>query len=119
MIVSPDLVPNNRDRLGIVMQKILVVEQEILMLNRHEREHIAKHGEQAEQSTSCPYCQEQNLKKQQTGACDKQEKNGKKIATLNEIEREVEISGKNGCVLVPKTWAGKRVRIIMVEDDRA
>lgn len=119
MIVSSDLVPNNRDRLGIVMQKILVIEQEIVMLNRHEREHIPKHGEQAEQSTSCPYCQEQDLKKQQTSACDKQEENGKKIATLNEMEREVEISGKNGCVLVPKTWAGKRVRIIIVEDDRA
>ena len=119
MIVSSDLVPNNRNRLGIVMQKILVVEQEIVMLNRHEREHTAKHGEQAEQSTSCPYCQEQDLKKQQTSACVKQEQNGKKIATLNEMEREVEISGKNGCVLVPKTWAGKRVRIIIVEDDWA
>jgi putative transposon-encoded protein len=118
MIVSSDLVPNNRNRLGIVMQKILVVEQEIVMLSRHEREHIAKHGDQVEQSTSCPYCQEQNLK-QQTSACEKQEENGKKIVTLNEMEREVEISGKNGCVLVPKTWAGKRVRIIMVEDDRA
>lgn len=117
MIVSSDLVPNNRDSLGIVMQKILVVEREILMLNRHEREHIAKHGEQAEQSTSCPYCEEQNLKKQETNAYDKQGENGKKIATLNEMEREVEISGKNGCVLVPKTWAGKRVRIMIVEDD--
>jgi len=118
MIVSSDLVPNNRDSLGIVMQKILVVEQEILMLNRHEREHIAKHGEHVEKSTSCPYCQEQNFKKQQANACDKQEQNGKKIATLNEMERDVEISGKNGCVLVPKTWAGKRVRIMIVEDDR-
>lgn len=119
MIVSSDLVPNNRDSLGIVMQKILVVEQEILMLNRHEREHIAKHGEQVEKSTSCPYCKEQDLKKQQANACDKQEENGKKNATLNAMERDVEISGKNGCVLVPKTWAGKRVRIMIVEDDRA
>jgi putative transposon-encoded protein len=108
MLVSSDLVPNNRNRLGIVMQKILEVEQEIVMLNRHERGHIAKEGEQGEQSTSCLYCQEQDL--------NKQGKNGKKIATLNEMEREVEISGKNGCVLVPKTWAGKTVRIIIIED---
>jgi len=27
------------------------------------------------------------------------------------------MSGKNGCVIVPKTWVGKRVRITLVEDD--
>lgn len=118
MIVSSDLVPNSRKSLGIVMEKILVVEQEILMLNRHEREHVAPNGEQSKQSISCPYCQQQNLK-QQANACDRQEENGKKIATLNEMEREVEISGKNGCVLVPKTWAGKRVKIMILDDDRA
>ena len=118
MIVSSDLVPNSRKSLGIVMEKILVVEQEILMLNRHEREHVAPNGEQAKQSISCPYCQQQNLK-HQANACDKQVENGKKIATLNEMEREVEISGKNGCVLVPKTWAGKRVKIMILDDDRA
>ena len=118
MIVSSDLVPNGRNSLGIVMQKILVVEQEILMLNRHEREHVATNGEQAKQSISCPYCQQKNLK-QQANACVEQGENGKRIATLNEMEREVEISGKNGCVLVPKTWAGKRVRIMMLDDDTA
>lgn len=118
MIVSSDFVPNSRNSLGIVMQKILVVEQEILMLNRHEREHVAPNGEQAKQSISCPYCQQQDLK-YQANACDKQVENGKKIATLNEMEREVEISGKNGCVLVPKTWAGKRVKIMILDDDMA
>lgn len=116
MIVSPDLVPNGCNSLGIVMQKILVVEQEILMLNRHEREHVATSGEWAKQSISCPYCQQENLKLH-ANASVKQEANGKKIAILNEMEREVEISGKNGCVLVPKTWAGKRVRIMILDDD--
>jgi hypothetical protein len=99
VIVSPDPVPH---RHGIVTEKILEIQQEILLINRHEREHIAN-GEIRQPHASCVYCQRRGRQK--------------KAGTLNEIERRVDLSGKSGCVLVPRTWSGKRVRIILVDED--
>jgi putative transposon-encoded protein len=58
--------------------------------------------------------------KEQSGdaSSDKKESRSdkkKKIETLNEIERTVDVSGKTGSVVVPKAWAGKRVKIMVVE----
>jgi hypothetical protein len=116
MIVSPDLVPSGT---GIVTQKILEVQQEILMLNRHQREHVAGDGRIAQPTKSCPHCQNDNnhKEKQVDGHKNHEDCGKRKIATLNEIEREVGISNKNACVLLPKTWVGKRVRIVLVNDD--
>ena len=118
MIVSRDMVPSTGGSSGIVMQKILAIQQEILMINKHEREHIVSHVEARQSESSCGFCQQQNLVIHDRNGTDPREKERKKrIETLKEIERLVDISGKNGCVLVPKTWAGKRVRIILVDDD--
>ena len=118
MIVSPGLLPTIPNGTGIVLQKILEVQQQIVMLNRHEREHISGTGYILELNTSCPYCQQQSDSGNwEHHVSNKRRDKTKKIATLNEIEREVEMSGKNGCVIVPKTWVGKRVRITLVEDD--
>ena len=118
MIVSPGLLPNSPKGTGIVLQKILEVQQQIVMLNRHEREHISATGAIIKVITSCHYCQLQSDSGNwEHHDSNKQGDKTKKIATLNEIEREVEMSGKNGCVIVPKTWAGKRVRLTLLEDD--
>lgn len=117
MIVSPDFIPSSPNGTGIVMQKILEVQQQIVMLNRHEREHITSTGGMAKPNTSCPYCQQQCNTENCDQVSNRQHDNKKKISTRNEIEREVEISDRNGCVIVPKTWAGKMVRITLVDDE--
>ena len=118
MIISPDFIPSSPNGTGIVMQKILEVQQQIVMLNRHEREHITKTGDIGKPNPSCLYCQQQSSTENcdQVGSRQLQD-NKKKISTRNEIEREVEISDRNGCVIVPKTWAGKMVRITLVDND--
>jgi hypothetical protein len=116
MIVSPGLIPNNSNGTGIVMQKILEVQKQIVMLNRHDREHIASAGDKAKPNTSCAYCKQQYEFENWDQISSRQQENKKRISTRNEIEREVEISDRNGCVIVPRTWAGKRVRITLVED---
>ena len=100
------------------MQKILEVQQQIVMLNRHEREHITNTSDMGKPNPSCLYCQQQSSTENcaQVGSRQLQDSK-KKISTRNEIEREVEISDRNGCVIVPKTWAGKMVRITLVEND--
>ena len=117
MIVSRDLVPSTGRSSGIVMQKILAIQQEILMINKHEREHIVSNGEIKQSESSCGFCQQQVVihDRNQTDQSEKEKK--KRLETLKEIERLVDISGKNGCVLVPKTWAGKHVRIILVDEE--
>ena len=115
MIISPNVIPNNMTDTGIVTQKILEVQQQIVMLNRHEREHIT--GDTYTRNAACPYCQDCDTDNFPIGNNQKESK--KKISTRNEIEREVEISDKNGRVIVPKTWAGKLVRITLVEDQES
>ena len=117
MIVSRDLVPSTGRSSGIVMQKILAIQQEILMINKHEREHIVSNGEIKQSESSCGFCQQQVVihDRNQTDQSEKEKK--KRLETLKEIERLVDISGKNGCVLVPKTWAGKNVRIMLVDEE--
>ena len=118
MIVSPDFIPSSPNGTGIVMQKILEVQQQIVMLNRHEREHITNTGDMTKPNTSCLYCQQQSNTENRDQVGSRQlHDNKKKISTRNEIEREVEISDRNGCVIVPKTWAGKMVRITLVDND--
>lgn len=117
MIVSRDLIQSSGGSSGIVMQKILAIQQEILMINKHEK-HIVSSGEAGQPESSCGFCQQQNIVIHDRNGTDQREKERKKrLETLKEIERLVDISGKNGCVLVPKTWAGKRVRIILVDEE--
>ncbi|HEV8405709.1 MAG TPA: DUF2080 family transposase-associated protein [Nitrososphaera sp.] len=118
MIASRELLPTTVASSGIVMQKILAIQQEILMINKHEKEHIVSNGEAGQLESSCGFCQQQNIVIHNRNGTDQREKERKKrLETLKEIERLVDISGKNGCVLVPKSWAGKRVKIILADEE--
>lgn len=133
MIVSPDPIPDpiqqsrGNDQ-GILTEKILEIRQEMLLINKHKSEHITNDGEIRHPDSSCPYCQrhcqhanredhanESPTNRQMT--IEHQEKNRKKMRTSGELERIVVISGKNGFVNVPSTWRGKRVRIVLVDED--
>jgi hypothetical protein len=122
MIVSSDPILNSGS--NVATEGILEIHQEILLIDRHKREHISNDGEIKQPESSCQYCQRHrhlNEKpvdtKLTSGKQDNRENNRKKIGSLNEIERTVNISGKNGSVLVPRTWLGKRVRIVLIDPD--
>ncbi len=115
MIVNPDLVATSLNSPGIVMQKILAIEQEILMINKHERVHIENNGKVRQSMNSCGSCQGHDMAMPDRAKQHENERK-KRVETLNEIERLVDIVGKNTSVLVPKTWAGKRVRIILMDE---
>jgi hypothetical protein len=96
---------------GGVVQKILEIQEELVMIDKHKREHLAISNDT---NNSCMYCQrrQQLLGGHET---NKAAKAKKKNRTLNEIERSVDASGKNGCVIVPRSWAGKRVKIVLLD----
>jgi putative transposon-encoded protein len=119
--VSPDPIPNRNG--DVMMGKILQIQQEILSIDRHKRQHITNEGEFKQLDSSCVYCQrrhhvsEPTVKGQNvTEEIDNRPKIRKKRETLNQIERRVDLSGKNGCVLVPRSWSGKTVRIVIVDE---
>ena len=121
--MSPDPIPGNRgDRIGTLAEKILEIQQEILLINRHRSEHITNNGEIRQPDSSCSYCQRRHDTMNEPSAdrnmttIGQQEKNRKNVSTLSEMERRVEVSGKNGCVIVPRTWQGKRVRIVLLDE---
>ena len=107
MLVSPSAEVSNNLASGGVVQKILEIQEQMAMINKHRREHIDNTT-----SDSCIYCQ------RKMKVFDRQDtsKSKKKVRTLNEIERSVDTSGKNGYVIVPRTWAGKRVKITLLDE---
>jgi putative transposon-encoded protein len=107
MLVSTSAEISNNFASSGVVQKILEIQEQMAMINKHRREHIGNNTNEA-----CVYCQRkmQMLGRQDTA------RTKKKVRTLNEIERSVDTSGKNGCVIVPRTWAGKRVKITLLDE---
>ena len=116
MIVNPDLVSTSANTPSIVMQKILAIQQEILMINKHGKEHTANNNEVRQLQNSDTAYQQCNVAISD-GVQQPDKERKKRLETLNEIERSANIAGKNACVLVPKTWAGKRVKIILMNDE--
>ena len=105
MIVAPTDPGSNFD---FVTENIFKIQQEILLIEKHGKEHVSN-GEISKRDSSCWYCH-----RHQEPAEIKEKR---KPATTNEIERIVDMSGKSGVVVVPKTWFGKTVKIILVEED--
>lgn len=109
---------NDTAGVGIV-PRILQIQAEMLIINRHNREHST-----GKPNDSCVYCQRKRELLQQHQILESQHpknevivvKPKKKIQTLNEIVRSVDVSGKNSYVSVPRSWAGKRVKITLLDD---
>jgi putative transposon-encoded protein len=91
-----------------ILEKIMELQQEIAQINLHERAHTGIEGEVYHEPT-CNYCQAaEHIIKSDEGR-------NKKSSIVCELERSVESTGKNGNVLVPKSWAGRRVRVMLLE----
>jgi putative transposon-encoded protein len=110
MLVSPSAQDPSIVAPGGAVQKILEIKEEMIMIDKHNREHGSFNA-----NGSCVYCErKRQLLGQQEIA--KPDRIKKKIRTTNEIERSVDASGKNGSVVVPRSWAGKRVKIILLDE---
>jgi putative transposon-encoded protein len=110
MLISPSAQDPSVVASGGAVQKILEIQEEMIMIDKHNREHGSGNA-----TGSCVYCERkrQHLGQQETG---KPHRIKKKIRTSNEIERSVDASGKNGCLVVPRSWVGKRVKIILLDE---
>lgn len=87
-----------------VLEKITSLQREIALINLHERSHV-RNGEAGFEPT-CRYCQPGK---------EAQERKKAPGSVVSELERCVESDGKAGAVLVPKSWAGRKVRVVLLE----
>jgi putative transposon-encoded protein len=93
-----------------ILEKIMELQQEIALINLHERAHINRVSTEFE--PSCSYCLASvgRLKVERT-----ETDSGKKTSTATELERLVELVDKAGSVTVPRNWAGKRVKVVLLD----
>lgn len=94
-----------------VLEKILQMQQEIATINLHEREHITDLGELKIIVDNCAYCQVH------LGHATRAPSKGRpsRNAVSSELERTACAAGKTAHVAVPRNWAGKRVRIVLLD----
>ena len=105
--MSPTFSPENN---ALVPKEIVAIRQEITLIDLHRNEHM--NGLKIRQAdTACKYCQPYVQPAQQPIA---QKIERAPLTTLNDLERTVEVAGKKGQITVPRSWAGKRVRVTLV-----
>ena len=105
--MSPTFSPENN---ALVPKEIVAIRQEITLIDLHRNEHME--GLKVRQpDAACKYCQPYVQLMQQPV---KREIERAPIATANDLERTVEVAGKKGQITVPRSWAGKRVRVTLV-----
>lgn len=106
-MMSPTFSPENN---ALVPKEIVAIRQEITLIDLHRNEHME--GLKVRQpDAACKYCQPYVQPMQQPV---KREIERAPIATANDLERTVEVAGKKGQITVPRSWAGKRVRVTLV-----
>ena len=103
--------PLNGKSSSAILDKINRLQEEIAMINLHGAEHIRISGEIMKVDPSCLYCQ---AFKDEPKEAPQLSKTNKKMGASSELERTVGATGKNGHVIVPRNWVGKRVKITLV-----
>jgi len=106
------------------VEKISEIQNEMNRIKLHQTEHVVLVGRSKEirrLDRSCRYCSiyfENNpspaRQQDQIAPPVGLRLNEKKPAASKDLERTVDIAGKKGCVVVPRSWAGKRVKVILL-----
>lgn len=112
-----------------ILQKTIEIQNEIRLINVHNQHHIlTKNNEVKNLDASCKYCQAfqgnvEHIRQEASPTSKQMIKNSHENSILsnnvrifNELERIVDISGRRGQVTVPRNWAGKRVKVTLLED---
>lgn len=104
-MMSPTFSP---EKSALIPKEIVAIREEITLIDQHRTEHMdGINVRQADRS--CKYCQQHVQQKDLPVETQKAP-----IVTQNDLERTVEVSGKKGQITVPRSWAGKKVRVTLV-----
>ncbi|HEY7506724.1 MAG TPA: hypothetical protein VH621_03905 [Nitrososphaera sp.] len=115
-MMSPYFSPEKSS--SIIPREIIAIHEEIALIDMHRTEHMAGYGQVRLLDQSCKFCQPHlGIEIKQEVICnpatEPQEAKKAKPAE-NNLERTVDVAGKKGQIVVPRSWAGKRVRVTLL-----
>lgn len=110
-----------------IPREIIAIHEEITQIDVHRTEHMIGYGKVKQLDQSCKYCQVY-FQSEVTQAASPAEPaapeirpqgksddcNCKPAAKQHNLERTVDLAGKKGQIVVPRSWAGKRVRVTLL-----
>ncbi len=112
-MMSPYFSPEKNS--SIIPREIIAIHEEIALIDLHRTEHMSGYGQFKQLDQSCKFCQPHfgsEAKQEVTCAPEPQEKKARPAE--NNLERTVDVAGKKGQIVVPRSWAGKRVRVMLL-----
>ncbi len=110
-MMSPYFSPEKSS--SMIPSEIIAIHEEIALIDLHRTEHMS-YGHFKQLDQSCKFCQPHfgGEAKLEVIAPEPQEKKAKPAE--NNLERTVDVAGKKGQIVVPRSWAGKRVRVTLL-----
>ena len=118
-MMSPYFSPGKNS--SIIPSEIIAIHEEITLIDLHRTEHMTGCGQVRLLDQSCKYCQPHlGCEMKQEVICEPapepepHEVKKAKAPAENNLERTVDVAGKKGQIVVPRSWAGKRVRVTLL-----
>jgi hypothetical protein len=129
MTLQP-LISSERNLSPQTAQKLIEIQDEIIRIEIHRVKHLTMEKNPGELDPTCKYCSmnsegkmSKDLKSESIQELPEPKINknvvikkeiSKPSAQFNDLERTVDDSGKRGQIIVPRTWVGRRVKVILL-----
>ena len=104
----------SQERASMMPKEITSIQEEITLIKQHRTMHMD--GLQVRSpDRSCKFCKQYIPASEEPKQVQAQPITGRPpLATVNDVERTVEVAGKKGQITVPRNWAGKKVRVTLI-----
>ncbi len=104
----------SQERASMIPREITSIQQEISLIKQHKTLHMD--GLQVRSpDRSCKFCKQYLPASEEPKQAKAQPITERPpLATVNDVERTVEVAGKKGQITVPRNWAGKKVRVTLI-----
>ena len=122
-MMSPYFSPEKTS--SAIPKEIVAIHEEIALIDAHNTGHMKEFGQVRQLDESCKYCQPYlhrgvNSEQLHTDPAKPQTTKHEKPITYSPatmhagLERTVDLAGKKGQIVVPRSWAGRRVRVTLI-----
>ena len=109
-MMSPTFSP---EKSALIPKEIVAIREEITLIELHRTEHM-EGIKVLRADKSCKYCQPYVQQQAEMPAENTPVVERSPLVTVNDLERTVEVAGKRGQITVPRSWAGKKVRVTLI-----
>lgn len=104
----------SQERAAAIPREITSIREEITLIQQHRTVHMDGLRVRLADS-SCKYCKQYLPAGEEPKQDQARQITGRQpLSTVNDLERTVEVAGKKGQITVPRSWAGKKVRVTLV-----